>query len=128
MRLYIQPSPLNSEEIDDILLRYNFIKTDNSWYLNNKNIEIYQQDNRCYIKIDNWNHQSKLPNDKYRFEAKIKNILDILNTDIISRLDKTTERYIEAENFILNMKFFQKIFILRKHSDFIKNILTKYKF
>lgn len=129
-RSYKYPRPIDDKIVDNILNKYDFIKTLNSWYIKNDNrkIVIFKQNNIYYIKIDSWNHKSQLPNDEFTFDAKIKNIIDILKSDVITRLEKTTERYIEAEKFIVNLNFFQKLFILRKHSDFIKMILSKYKF
>ena len=127
-RVYKHPHPLDTKQVDNILIRYDFIKQDNTWKSKDNNIEIFENNNFYYIKIDSWNHKSMLPYYPIEFEAKIKNIIDLLNSDVITRLEKTTERYIEAEKFIVNLNFFQKLFILRKYSDFIKIVLTKYKF
>jgi hypothetical protein len=125
---YKYPIQLDNKEVDNILKRYDFSKIENKWFSSDKNTIIENLGKDYYIKICGLVHYSRLPNDCYTFEVKIKNILDLLNTGVISRLEETTNRYIEAEIFILNLNFFQKLFFLRKYNKFVKNIINNYKY
>lgn len=54
---------------------------------------------------------------------------ELKNIDwLMARCETSTERYIEAEEFILNLKWWERLFISRKIDNFIKSRLTKYEF
>ena len=40
---------------------------------------------------------------------------------LMKMCEKTTERYIEAEEFIMNLKWYQRIFMLRKWNKFMQS-------
>jgi hypothetical protein len=46
---------------------------------------------------------------------------------LISKLEELTERYIQAEQFIINLKWYERLFCSRKINKFLKNHLNKFK-
>lgn len=54
-------------------------------------------------------------------------MIQSLEEKLFSDLEKATQRYIEAEEFIMNLKWYECIFSLRKIHNFIKS-RKKYKF
>jgi hypothetical protein len=46
----------------------------------------------------------------------------------LDRMEKLTERYIEAEEFIMNLNWFQRLFCSKKIKNFLKSRVDKYNF
>ena len=46
----------------------------------------------------------------------------------IGKIESLTERYIEAEQFIMNLNWFERMFCSRKIRKFLKSRLTKYSY
>lgn len=46
----------------------------------------------------------------------------------MGNLEQTTERYIEAEKFIMELNWFQRLFCSKKVRLFLNSRLTKYNF
>jgi hypothetical protein len=46
--------------------------------------------------------------------------------DLLKKVEQSTERYIEAEEFIMNLNTFEKIFCSKKIKNFMKSRLIKY--
>ena len=46
----------------------------------------------------------------------------------LDRMEKLTERYIEAEEFIMNLNWFQRLFCSKKNKNLLKSRVDKYNF
>lgn len=46
----------------------------------------------------------------------------------LDQIEKLTNRYIEAEKFIMELNFFERLFCSRKISKFLKSRTEKYNF
>ncbi len=46
----------------------------------------------------------------------------------LKRMEELTERYIEAEEFIMNLNWFERIFCSKNIKKFLKSRLEKYNF
>jgi hypothetical protein len=46
----------------------------------------------------------------------------------LERMENLTERYIEAEEFIMNLNWFQRLFCSKKIKNFLKSRVDKYNF
>lgn len=47
---------------------------------------------------------------------------------LINKMEKITNRYIEAENFLMQLKWYEKLFCRRKIKRFLKSRIEKYNF
>ena len=55
---------------------------------------------------------------------KTKHILE----SSLGKTEQLTERYIEAEQFIMNLNWFERLFCSRKITKFLKSRTEKYNF
>lgn len=47
---------------------------------------------------------------------------------LINKMNKLSDRYIEAENFLMELKWYEKLFCSRKIKRFLKSRIDKYNF
>lgn len=47
---------------------------------------------------------------------------------LINKMEKLTKRYIEAENFLIHLKWYEKLFCAKKIKRFLKSRIEKYNF
>ncbi len=46
----------------------------------------------------------------------------------INKMEQLTERYIDAEKFIMELNWFERLFCYRKVTKFLKSRIDKYNF
>jgi hypothetical protein len=46
----------------------------------------------------------------------------------LNKMEELTERYIEAENFIMQLNWFERLFCSKKITNFLKSRTDKYNF
>ena len=46
----------------------------------------------------------------------------------LNKIEQLTERYIDAENFIMELNWFERLFCSRKIRKFLKSRMVKYNF
>ena len=54
--------------------------------------------------------------------------MKIQRYQLINKMHKLTDRYIEAENFLMELTWYEKLFCSRKIKRFLKSRIDKYNF